>query len=223
MVRACAVAGIHVTAPFPPHGYTRKRFADTAVDKPDLRFGMELHDVTIASRAERSRNCKSKATCRRWRLPGSRFSRKQIDELAEKAKSLGARGAYSVKVTGEGITSAAKNDRRGQCEGMADACGARPAIWWWPFRRRSRFPAPTQRRWSRASCAGAGRSARSDPQNQWEFLWITGFPLFEWSRERKAWVSAQHPFTGIVEEDLDKLETEPWEVRSKGYDLVLNG
>jgi aspartyl-tRNA synthetase len=61
-----------------------------------------------------------------------------------------------------------------------------------------------------------------DPK-RWEFIWVTTFPLFEWSETDKAWVSAQHPFTGIVDEDLEKLETSPWEVRSKGYDLVLNG
>src|SRR6202021_210603 len=60
-------------------------------------------------------------------------------------------------------------------------------------------------------------------KTQWKFLWLTGFPLFEWSNSDKTWVSAQHPFTGIVDEDLDKLESAPWEVRSKGYDLVLNG
>ncbi len=60
-------------------------------------------------------------------------------------------------------------------------------------------------------------------RTQWKFLWITGFPLFEWSENDKTWVSAQHPFTGIVDEDLEKLESAPWEVRSKGYDLVLNG
>jgi aspartyl-tRNA synthetase len=60
-------------------------------------------------------------------------------------------------------------------------------------------------------------------KSEWRFLWITGFPLFEWSESDKTWVSAQHPFTGIVDEDLEKLETAPWEVRSKGYDLVLNG
>jgi aspartyl-tRNA synthetase len=60
-------------------------------------------------------------------------------------------------------------------------------------------------------------------RSKWEFTWITGFALFEWSETEKRWVSAQHPFTGIVEEDLDKLETAPWECRSKGYDLVLNG
>jgi aspartyl-tRNA synthetase len=60
-------------------------------------------------------------------------------------------------------------------------------------------------------------------RSKWEFAWITGFALFEWSETDKRWVSAQHPFTGIYEEDLDKLETAPWECRSKGYDLVLNG
>ena len=61
------------------------------------------------------------------------------------------------------------------------------------------------------------------PKDRWEFLWLTGFPLFEWGPSEKRWVPAQHPFTGIVEEDIDKLESAPQEVRSKGYDLVLNG
>src|SRR5260370_9135186 len=50
-----------------------------------------------------------------------------------------------------------------------------------------------------------------------------GFRLFGWSEYDKTWVSGQHPFTGIVDEELEKLESAPWEVRSKGYDLVLNG
>ena len=65
------------------------------------------------------------------------------------------------------------------------------------------------------------------PKDRWEFLWITGFALFEWSTTEKCVVSAQHPFTGIVEEDVPKLEDASDEVRlsmrSKGYDLVLNG
>jgi len=60
-------------------------------------------------------------------------------------------------------------------------------------------------------------------KSRWKFLWLTGFPLFEWSESDNTWVSAQHPFTGIVDEDLEKLQSAPWEVRSKGYDLVLNG
>jgi aspartyl-tRNA synthetase len=63
------------------------------------------------------------------------------------------------------------------------------------------------------------------PKDRWEFLWLTGFPLFEWSETEKSWASAQHPFTGIIEEDVDLLENAErrGEIRSKGYDLVLNG
>ena len=63
------------------------------------------------------------------------------------------------------------------------------------------------------------------PKDRWEFLWLTGFPLFEWSENEKSWQSAQHPFTGIIDEDLPKLEDPErrGEIRSKGYDLVLNG
>ncbi len=68
-----------------------------------------------------------------------------------------------------------------------------------------------------------GEALNQIDRTQWKFLWVTGFPLFEWSESDQAWVSAQHPFTGIVEEDIEKLESAPWEVRSKGYDLVLNG
>jgi aspartyl-tRNA synthetase len=63
------------------------------------------------------------------------------------------------------------------------------------------------------------------PKDRWELAWITGFPLFEWSDTELNWVSAQHPFTGIVEEDIPLLEQpgRRGEIRSKGYDLVLNG
>jgi len=75
---------------------------------------------------------------------------------------------------------------------------------------------------SRANC-GCISALNQIDRTKWKFAWLTGFPLFEWSEFDKTWVSTQHPFTGIVDEDLDKLETAPWEVRSKGYDLVLNG
>jgi len=55
-----------------------------------------------------------------------------------------------------------------------------------------------------------GEALGVDRQIPMEFLWLTGFPLFEWSESDKTWVSAQHPFTGIVDEDLEKLESAPW-------------
>jgi len=76
---------------------------------------------------------------------------------------------------------------------------------------------------SRKSAESLAEKLALVPKDRWEFLWLTGFPLFEWSVSEKRWAPAQHPFTGIVEEDADKLESAPQDVRSKGYDLVLNG
>ena len=61
------------------------------------------------------------------------------------------------------------------------------------------------------------------PENQFHFLWVTEFPLLEWSEEQERFVAMHHPFTMPMEEDLDKLDTNPGEVRAKAYDIVLNG
>ena len=69
-----------------------------------------------------------------------------------------------------------------------------------------------------------GEALNQIDKSQWKFPWLTGFPLFEWSESDKTWVSAQHPFTGIVDEQNPrKAGDRAMEVRSKGYDLVLNG
>ena len=157
------------------------------------------------------------------------LSRKQLDEIAEKAKSLGARGVYTVKVTAEGDYFAArKKSWRGEAEENAEAVGAkagRPDCRGGSERADSRTPNVA------ALIAGQVRLYLGDKlkliarRPSWEFLWITGFALFEWSATEKALVSAQHPFTGIVEEDFTNSKTRSDEVpfRSKGYDLVLNG
>src|SRR6202030_1189022 len=104
MVRACAVAGITVKGPFRRMEY-KDAIRRYGSDKPDLRSGMELHDVTedFAS-ARETLHIEGKVQA--FAAPGAAaFSRKQLDEIAEKAKSLGARGLYTVKVTAEGVTS----------------------------------------------------------------------------------------------------------------------
>ncbi len=177
MVRACAVAGVKAEASF-PHMQYKDVIRKYGSDKPDVRFGMELHEVTHCFPEEARQKLQIEGNVFALAAPGAAsYSRKQLDELTEKAKALKARGAYFVKVAAEGLSSTvekligAENVKK-----IAEACGAKP-----------------------------------------------GFPLFEWSESDKTWVSAQHPFTGIVDEDLEKLESAPWEVRSKGYDLVLNG
>src|SRR6202165_4705687 len=104
MVRACAVASITVKGPFRRMEY-KEAIRRYGSDKPDLRFGMELHGVTELFAAARE-TLRIEGNVQAFAAPGAAtFSRKQLDEIAEKAKSLGARGMYTMKVTAEGVTS----------------------------------------------------------------------------------------------------------------------
>jgi aspartyl-tRNA synthetase len=230
MERAFAAGGVAVKGPFRHLDYkdALKRYGS---DKPDLRFGMELHNVTEFFEPARATlhiegNVQAVVAPATAGGPGAAaWSRKQLDELAEFAKSAGARGVYTVKVTAEGISSPLeKNLGAEKLKEMAAAVGAKPGDLIVATAAKEQIPHSDMA----LHVAGQIRLYLGDKLNlidrsKWEFAWITGFALFEWSERDKRWVSAQHPFTGIVEEDLDKLEAAPWECRSKGYDLVLNG
>ena len=228
MVRACAVAGITAKAPFRHMEYhdVIRRYGS---DKPDLRFGMELHDVTEHFASARE-ILHIEGHVQSLAAPGAAaFSRKQLDEIAEKAKSMGARSVYTLKVTAEGVTSPLeKNLGADALRKIAAAAEAKPGDLIVAITAKEQIPGTD----AAALIAGQLRLLLAEqlkliPQDRWEFLWITGFALFEWNTTEKAVVSAQHPFTGIVEEDVSKLEDASDEVRlsmrSKGYDLVLNG
>jgi aspartyl-tRNA synthetase len=225
MVRACAVAGIKAQAPF-PHMLYKDVVRKYGSDKPDLRFDMELHDVTDCFPVEAKQKLQIEGNVFALAAPGAaNYSRKQLDDLTEKAKSAGARGAYFVKVTAEGTTSTVEKLIGAESVAkLAKAVDAKPGDLVVAVSARTQIKGTE----AAALVAGQLRLHLGEvlgliDKSQWKFHWITGFPLFEWSETDKSWVSAQHPFTGIVEEDLDKLESAPWEVRSKGYDLVLNG
>ena len=225
MVRACAVARVKASAPF-PHMLYKDAIRKYGSDKPDMRFGMELHEVTDCFPQEAKEKLQVEGNVFAFAAPGAAsYSRKQLDELIEKAKSGGAKGAYFVKLAAEGTTSTVeKLIGPENVAKLAKACEAKTGD------LVVAVSAKTQIKGTEAAALVAGQlrlqlgeALNQIDKTQWKFLWLTGFPLFEWSESDKAWVSAQHPFTGIVDEDLEKLETAPWEVRSKGYDLVLNG
>ena len=228
MVRACAAAGITVKAPFRRMEY-REAIRRYGSDKPDLRFGMELRDVTEHFAPARE-TLHIEGNVQALAAPGAAtFSRKQLDEIAEKAKSLGARGVYTLKVAAEGVTSPLEKNLGGEAlKKIAAAAEAKPGDLVVAVTAKEQIPGTD----AAALIAGQVRLLLAEqlkliPKDRWEFLWITGFALFEWSPTDKCVVSAQHPFTGIVEEDVAKLEDASDEVRlsmrSKGYDLVLNG
>ncbi|MGC2506407.1 MAG: aspartate--tRNA ligase [Candidatus Acidiferrales bacterium] len=224
MERACAVVGVTAKGPFRHLDYkdAMRRYGS---DKPDLRFGMELHNVTPHFEPARG-TLHIDGNVQAVVAPGAAsWSRKQHDELAEFAKGAGARGVYTVKVTAEGAASPLEKNLG--AEGLKQLAAELQAK---PGDLIVAVAAKEQVEHSDRSLGVAGqlRLYLGDKLNlidrsKWEFLWITGFALFEWSDTDKRWVSAQHPFTGIIEEDIEKLETAPWECRSKGYDLVLNG
>jgi aspartyl-tRNA synthetase len=227
MVRACAVAGIKAEAPFPHmlHKDAIRRFGS---DKPDLRFGMELREVTGCFPPEALEKLQIAGNVFALAAPGAAsYSRRQLDDLAEKAKSLGARGAYFVKVAAEGMTSTLeKLIGAEKVKKIAETCDAKAGDLVVAVSAKK----PIRGTEAAALIAGQlrlhlGEALGLIDKSQWKFLWLTGFPLFQWSEADKAWVSAQHPFTGLVEEDLDLLEQPErrGEIRSKGYDLVLNG
>jgi aspartyl-tRNA synthetase len=228
MVRACAVAGITVKGPFRRMEY-KDAIRRYGSDKPDLRFGMELNDVTEYFAAARE-TLRIEGSVQAMVAPGAAtFSRKQLDELTEKAKSVGARGVYTIKVTPEGATSPLeKNLGTETLKKIAADVSAKPGDLIVAVTAKEQIPGTD----AAAMIAGQLRLLLADqlkiiPEDRWEFVWITGFALFEWNTTEKAVVSAQHPFTGIVDEDIHKLEDPSDEVRlsmrSKGYDLVLNG
>ncbi len=225
MVRACAVAGIKAEAPF-PHMLYKDVVRKYGSDKPDLRFGMELHEVTHCFPEEAKQKLQIEGSVFALAAPGAAgYSRKQLDDLTERAKALGARGVYFAKVEGKEVTSTLGKliGGRNTIE-LAGQAGAKPGDLVVAVSAKEQIKGTE----AAALIAGQlrlqlGEALGVIDKSQWKFLWITGFALFEWSETDKTWVSAQHPFTGIVDEDLDKLESAPWEVRSKGYDLVLNG
>ena len=224
MERVCALIGVSVGRPF-RHMQYKDALQLYGSDKPDLRFAMELHKVTEFFEPARAA-LHFEGNVQAAVAPGAAsWSRKQLDELSESAKSAGARGIYTVKITTEGISSPLEKNLGAEgLKKLAEAVGAKPGDLIVAAAAKDQIPHSD----TSLAVAGQIRLYLGDKLNlidrsKWEFLWITGFALFEWSETEKRWVSAQHPFTGIVEEDIEKLESAPWECRSKGYDLVLNG
>ncbi len=225
MARAFEVAGVTIKTPFPRMCYEDaiRRFGS---DKPDLRFGMELREITPFLEPFRD-SLKIKSPVYALSAPGGgKLSRKQLDELTEYAKSLGAQALYTIRSTTEGLKSSLERLVGAEIlqSIFSEALGAKADDLLVAVTAKE----PIKGSDASALIAGVLRLHLAEklnliPSDRWEFLWITDFRLFEWSETEKRWVSAQHPFTGVVEEDLGKLESAPWEVRSKGYDLVLNG
>ena len=195
-------------------------------DKPDTRFGMELHNVS-----EAVKGCgfgvftgalENGGSVRGINVKGqAEMPRKKIDALTEFAKGYGAKGlAYlSVQPDGTYKSSFAKFMTKEELSALVSAMeGEKGDLLLFAADKNNIV----------YSVLGALRVELAKQlelidNNRFDFLWVTEFPLLEWSEDENRFVAMHHPFTMPVEEDLDLLETEPGRVRAKAYDIVLNG
>ncbi len=217
-----------------PVPFRRMRYDDAmrdyGSDKPDLRYGMKLIDVTdIAKKTEFKvfhdaieRGGIVKAIC----LPkGGEMTRKETDGLTAEIQGVGAGGLPLCKVVAgadgkpELQTGIAKFFDASAAAALIEAVAAKPGDV--VFFAAGRFQDVCKHlNWLRTTLA---ERRKLIPKNRFEFLWIVDMPAFEFDEESKTWVFMHHPFTMPHDADLPNLESDPGSVRAKCYDCVLNG
>jgi len=220
-----SVMGICITEPFPRLTWTEAmdRYGS---DKPDLRFGLPIVDLTEKVRGSGFGVFRKAVECggvvRAINVKGgASLTRSEIDELTEKALDLGAKGMawIAVRESGELYSILTKFMTQEELEGILDAADAGPG----DFILFCADKLPVVRK-----TLGGLRLYIADMLNlrrkdDYKFLFVTDFPQFEYSEEENRYVATHHPFTMPYPEDLQYLFTDPSRVRAQAYDVVLNG
>jgi aspartyl-tRNA synthetase len=213
-----------LSSPWPKFSY-REVVERYGTDKPDLRFGMELTDVSdIFARSEFrvfQSAMESGGVIKCIVAPGcAEYSRKDVDALTESAKALGAKGLATLAVTAEGLKgTAAKFVKPEETEAVKSKVGAKEGD--------LILFAADQRATVNKVLGGLrllfrDRLNLADP-NLMAFAWVVDFPMFAWNEEEQKWDAEHHPFTMPQLDDLPKFETNPGDILSDAYDMVCNG
>ncbi|MBM4125297.1 MAG: aspartate--tRNA ligase [Nitrospira sp.] len=217
------VAGVELPKPFPRMAYA-EAMGRYGSDKPDLRFGMPLHDLqNFASKTEFK---VFKDTLAKGGLVkaivvkgGAEISRSRIDALGETAKSFGAKGLAWVKIVGDGQLEsviAKFLDARQLLAAVPEAQAGDLVLFV------ADKPKVVHDVLGRLRLLLAEERNLID-QKDWRPLWVVDFPMLDYDEAVKRYVAIHHPFTAPLDEDLPLLESDPLKVRAKAYDLVLNG
>ena len=217
--------GVDIQIPLPrmPWQEAMDRFGS---DKPDTRFGMELVDVsdvvkgcgfgvfTVALEnggSVRGINAKGQGA----------MPRKKIDKLVEFAKGCGAKGLAYLSINEDGTykSSFAKFMTEEELSALVSRMNGKPGDLLLFAADKNKIV------WNvlGALRLQLGEELGLMDENQYNFLWVTEFPLLEWSDEENRFMAMHHPFTMPMEEDWDKIDSDPGAVRAKAYDIVLNG
>ncbi len=224
LAEAFALKDIAVPRPFPRMTYAEavRRFG---TDRPDTRFGLELADVTEIARTAELRVFREAAErgglVKALAIPdGARLSRKDLDSLPDAVAPYGAKGVAWARVGADGWQSPiAKFLSPEQRAAIESTCGAGEGSV-------ILFLADTARVVNDALAflrLKLGAQLGMIPEGAQSLLWVTDFPLFEYSPEEKRAVAIHHPFTAPLDEDLDLLDQEPLKARARAYDVVWNG
>ncbi len=218
---------IDVDVPLPIPRMTWQEAMDRyGSDKPDTRFGMELTDVSgivegcgfgvFTGALEQGGSVRGLNAKGQGGMP-----RKKIDKLVEFAKGCGAKGLAYLAVNGDGTykSSFAKFMEEGTLKALVEKMEGQPGDLLLFAADKNKIV------WNvlGAIRLELGKELGLIDKNKYNFLWVTEFPLLEWSEEENRFMAAHHPFTMPMEEDWHLIDSDPGAVRAKAYDIVLNG
>ncbi len=210
--------------PFPRMPYD-EAVAKYGIDRPDLRFGMEIHDVSAAA-SQSGFKIFEETTAAGGAVRGIRLesagplSRKQTDELTGFVKGLGAKGLVVLQRNEDQLASPIAKFVTPEFIRTVEAeFGLKPgdAVFLVADSAGVCSDALGGLRRKLAADRGLVREGRFEP------VWVVDFPLLEWNEEDKRYAAMHHPFTSPKEEDIPLLETDPGKVKARAYDLVMNG
>jgi len=217
------VKNVDFAEPFPRLSY-ENAISYYGSDKPDLRFGMKICDITDIVKGHNFPVFDSAAFVGAICADGcSEYSRKQLDELTEfvKRPQIGAKGLVYAKFGTDGILKSSANKLYDQdhLALWAEALNAKPGdlILVVAGDRKKTLAALSELRLEMGNRLGLRTPGKFAP------LWVVDFPLLEWDKESGRFYAMHHPFTSPKPEDLHLMETDPGKIRANAYDLVING
>ena len=219
------VLNLDVTLPLPRLTYAEamNRYGS---DKPDTRFGMELQDISslvqdvdfAVFRNALEAGGSVRAIVAKQAV--KTLTRKEIDKLTEKAKGIGAKGLAFIRWNDAVPTCPfAKFLPEGKLNEIISFLGCEQGDVVLIVADKNKVTLPVLG----ALRLQVAKQLDLIPKNQFNFLWLTQFPFFEWDEESQTWMAMHHPFTMPMDECLDDLDTHPEKVVAKAFDLVLNG
>ena len=219
------VLGIEVSLPIPRMTW-QEAMDRYGSDKPDTRFGMELNDVTeVVKECEFvvfKNAIENGGTVRGINAKGQgEMPRKKIDKLVSFAKDYGAKGLAYIAIQGDGTvkSSFAKFMTEDEMKALIEAMGGENGDLLLFAADKNKVV------WDVLGALRLELARQMDllDKSEYKFLWITEFPLLEWSEEQNRFTAMHHPFTMPMEEDLQYIDSDPGRVRAKAYDITLNG